>query len=589
MELRLATILSRTDAKCQVQLLDNHALEGNSVLDHLAVEAVYAQPLIEYGISIKPQDLVVVDSQTKPIRVVWRAEWVKIVRLEQEVAFIDDGVSQSRTIPCPEALASTLAVGDAIYIVENRFIAYATPDGPADPDRICDLQFPAIEAMYQSLGADRPWMKTFLQMENARTTELPPEFQQDDVRYPESLVEYFLRQFTHKGDIVFDPFAGYGTTLVAAETLDRIPYGIEFDAARADYVRSRLRQPDNLIHGDSRKLATYELPLFDFVMTSPPYMGKSDPEDPFTNYASEGDGYEAYLRDLQRIFAQVKDYMKPGAKAVVEVANLKRSDDVTMLAWDIARSLAEVLHFEGEIVVGWDLYGYGYDHSYCLVFSKPKLSFDTNSPKEIVAQGYDQILDRYLEWSEEFDDEERARCLSILTETLNDRSEVLELGCATGAVITEQLAEHYQVTGVDISAKQIDRARERIPNARFIHADMTQLDFPPNCFDAVVALFSIIHVPRQEEPILLSKIASWLRPGGLFVASLGANASEGGYEEDWLGAPMYWSHYDSATNVRLIEAADLEIVLAQEETQEEFGEAVTFLWIVARKPSGSSK
>jgi hypothetical protein len=43
---------------------------------------------------------------------------------------------------------------------------------------------------------------------------------------------------------------------------------------------------------------------------------------------------------------------------------------VTPLAWDVAAAVSQVLRFEGEIVVCWDHYGYGYDHSYCLVFSR---------------------------------------------------------------------------------------------------------------------------------------------------------------------------------------------------------------------------
>lgn len=55
---------------------------------------------------------------------------------------------------------------------------------------------------------------------------------------------------------------------------------------------------------------------------------------------------------------------------MIEVANLKDARGVTTLAWDIGTAVSTVLHFEGEIIVSWDTYGYSYDHSYCLVFSK---------------------------------------------------------------------------------------------------------------------------------------------------------------------------------------------------------------------------
>ena len=51
-----------------------------------------------------------------------------------------------------------------------------------------------------------------------------------------------------------------------------------------------------------------------------------------------------------------------------------------------------------------------------------------------------------------------------------------------------------------------------------------------------------------------------------------------------LGAPMFCSTFDSETNEGLVEGARLEIAQAREETKEEDGQPVTFLWIVARKP-----
>jgi hypothetical protein len=64
---------------------------------------------------------------------------------------------------------------------------------------------------------------------------------------------------------------------------------------------------------------------------------------------------------------------------------------------------------------------------------------------------------------------------------------------------------------------------------------------------------------------------------------MGAGSMKVDYDEDFLGAPMYWSSFDSETNRRLVEEAGLHIISAREETAEEFGERVTFLWVVAQK------
>jgi tRNA G10 N-methylase Trm11 len=213
-------------------------------------------------------------------------------------------------------------------------------------------------------------MKTFLQLANQQHSALPAAFEQDDVRYAPALVEAFLAEYTRPGDLVFDPFAGFGTTLVVAEAMGRRPLGLELDPRRVEYVRTHLRDPGAIRQGDARRLRDYDLPPIDFSLTSPPYMNAGDPEDPLAAYAVPGQGYAAYLDGLRDIYAQLARRLRPGARAVIEAANLRSTGTVTTLAWDIARAVSSVLTFEGETVIGWDQYGYGYDHSYCLVFSR---------------------------------------------------------------------------------------------------------------------------------------------------------------------------------------------------------------------------
>lgn len=212
-------------------------------------------------------------------------------------------------------------------------------------------------------------MRTYLSLKLAHTEALPAAFGDDDVRYPESLVEHFLQAYTQPGDTVLDPFAGYGTTLVVAERLGRRAFGVELNEERLNYARSRLTRPEGLLQGDSRLLKSINLPAIDFSITSPPYMSKNDLEDPFTAYRARSKGYAAYLQDFRSIYGQLRRLMKPAGMVVLEVANLKLDGQVTTLAWDVAQEVSQVLRFEGEVVVCWDRYGYGYDHSYCLVYS----------------------------------------------------------------------------------------------------------------------------------------------------------------------------------------------------------------------------
>lgn len=205
-------------------------------------------------------------------------------------------------------------------------------------------------------------------------------------------------------------------------------------------------------------------------------------------------------------------------------------------------------------------------------------------PKAIVERGYDQIAEIYAAWTLHSRVEERERYTAALLGRLAAGASVLELGCGLGMPTTARLAQQFYVTGVDISARHIALARERIPGANFIHADMTTLSFPEDYFDAVAAFYSLIHVPRDEQGPLLKAIASWLRPGGLLFASMGAHADAGSLDQDWLGAAMYWSHYDSTTNKQLLQDAGLHILHAVEATEMEDGDPVTFLWVIAQKP-----
>ncbi|MFE6872603.1 class I SAM-dependent methyltransferase [Kitasatospora sp. NPDC057692] len=119
----------------------------------------------------------------------------------------------------------------------------------------------------------------------------------------------------------------------------------------------------------------------------------------------------------------------------------------------------------------------------------------------------------------------------------------------------------HRVTGVDISEVQISRAQELVPGADFIRADATALELPQESFDAVVCLYALIHIPLAEQPAMLERIVSWLRPGGWFLGTTGHRAWTG-TDEDWLGGgvAMWWSHADAATSRSWLVRAGLDVV-----------------------------
>ena len=205
---------------------------------------------------------------------------------------------------------------------------------------------------------------------------------------------------------------------------------------------------------------------------------------------------------------------------------------------------------------------------------------NTTNPKKVVEQGYDRIGQRYADDLGASRQELRSRYVSYLVNELPRGADLLDLGCGAGTPTTRHLAEHFTVTGVDISQRQVERARLAVPNATFIRSDITSLRLPHRSFDAVTAFFSIIHVPRDEQPDLFRSVAAWLRPIGLFFATMTAKGKETDFDKNWLGAPMFWSGFDSDTNKRMVREAGLDIISA-EETQDRDGH---FVWLMARKP-----
>jgi len=134
----------------------------------------------------------------------------------------------------------------------------------------------------------------------------------------------------------------------------------------------------------------------------------------------------------------------------------------------------------------------------------------------------------------------------MLTPLLQPDDPILDLGCGCGIPVAQELAHTFRVTGVDISEVQIARTQSLVPDATFLCEDITSVSFPPHTFAGIVSFFTIIHIPLQEQHPIFEKIIKWLMPGGYLMVTVGHKAWTG-YEDDWHGAPMYWSHADEGT------------------------------------------
>lgn len=185
--------------------------------------------------------------------------------------------------------------------------------------------------------------------------------------------------------------------------------------------------------------------------------------------------------------------------------------------------------------------------------------------RELVRRGYDAIsvayrsddgqsasssaedVGRYAGWVEE------------LTSLLPGRAVVVDLGCGAGLPATRELTDSgLRVLGLDFSAIQLSRARQLVPAASLVQADMTEVHFRHGSVDAVVSFYALIHVPLADQRALFPRIRSWLRHGGYLLAITGADRWTG--TDSYLGADMFWDHADTATYLQWLIAARLEPV-----------------------------
>ncbi|KAF8962025.1 S-adenosyl-L-methionine-dependent methyltransferase [Flammula alnicola] len=158
---------------------------------------------------------------------------------------------------------------------------------------------------------------------------------------------------------------------------------------------------------------------------------------------------------------------------------------------------------------------------------------------KIVEDGYNSMSSVYQSLSLR-PTSTRVRYIQELVNDLSPGARVLELGCGNGIPTKPFIERGCTVIGADISSAQIELARQNIPEATLIHADMMSLSFPPGSFDAVVAMYSIIHLKPEEQGVIIGRIANWLKPGGYLVCNLPADVEPIGYVGNWLGVKMFW-------------------------------------------------
>jgi DNA modification methylase len=259
--------------------------------------------------------------------------------------------------------------------------------------------------------------KEWLKFQKSWFIHNPPPRQKNVLRhpakFPETLVMEFITFFTKLNQVVFDPMAGTGSTLVAALRCGRHAYGIELNPTYADIARQVIADEIQSLgipkFGLSWELITgnaacatqigieHQIPPVDYVITSPPYWDmlhahgaatqkarRTSPELDVTYSNDPNDlgninDYEEFIERLTSIYIGLQSLLQPGAYLTIIVKNIKKGGKIYPLAWDLAGHLRDTYTLKDEKIWCQDNqrlspYGLGNAwvsntfHHYCLQF-----------------------------------------------------------------------------------------------------------------------------------------------------------------------------------------------------------------------------
>jgi ubiquinone/menaquinone biosynthesis C-methylase UbiE len=175
--------------------------------------------------------------------------------------------------------------------------------------------------------------------------------------------------------------------------------------------------------------------------------------------------------------------------------------------------------------------------------------------RRAVRDAYDEMADDYA------DRPEAAGTAEPVARFLDDFApddRLLSAGCGGG---DEPLAAAGATgVGLDFSREQLAHATTNVPAAALVQGDLTALPFADDTFDAVSALYSLIHVPVDDHETVLAEFARVLRPGGPLLVTEGGVAWEG-TNDDWLdsGTEMRWSMAGPEATRESLDAAGFDV------------------------------
>lgn len=143
---------------------------------------------------------------------------------------------------------------------------------------------------------------------------------------------------------------------------------------------------------------------------------------------------------------------------------------------------------------------------------------------------------------------------------LPKQSSILDLGCGGGQDARFIHGKGFRVIGMDLTTAFLRAAQGTAPSVPLVLADMRDVPFRDESFDAVWAAACLMHLPKPDAALVLKRLSRIVRSGGLLAATVTYGTQSCILTDGWMPG-RYFARWQKAELARVVEQSGWKIDL----------------------------